>query len=92
MKFAFVVGFILFLLSTACTVPVAPAGDEGDPSMTESEVEQVIQTHEATLLAIDGVEGIGIQTGDDGNLVIMVYVRDEGVKEKVPSQLDGVCG
>ncbi|MFN8493780.1 MAG: hypothetical protein U0350_39625 [Caldilineaceae bacterium] len=59
--------------------------------MSDAEVERILQKHEVSLLAIDGVEGIGIQTDAMGNPVIMVYLRDTGVASRIPTQVDGVA-
>lgn len=53
-------------------------------------IDQVKEKHEATLLGIDGVEGVGI--GDDqGSPVIKVYVsRDpKFLKHVIPDQIEG---
>jgi hypothetical protein len=45
--------------------------------------------HEASLLAIDGVEGVGIGRDQLGNDAIVVYLRDETAKERLPKQAEG---
>ena len=48
------------------------------------------QKHEASLLAMDGVEGVGIGQDQIGNEAIVVYVRDQGVADRLPQNLDGM--
>jgi len=50
-----------------------------------SRAEAVLRRHEAELLSVDGVEGVGVR---DGHLVI--YLRDEAVRSQVPTEVDGV--
>lgn len=56
---------------------------------TESEIECVLRKHEDTLMAIEGVVGVGIQTSEVGDDVIVVYVSDETVAQRIPQTLDG---
>lgn len=46
--------------------------------------------HEATLMAIDGVEGVGQGQDSIGNEAIIVYVRDQGTAKLIPRELAGV--
>lgn len=41
------------------------------------------------LLSLDGVEGVGAGTDPSGQEAIMVYVRDDAVLDKLPSELEG---
>jgi hypothetical protein len=45
--------------------------------------------HEALLLAIDGVEGVGVGRDRLGNDAIVVYLRDETASQRLPKHLDG---
>jgi len=56
---------------------------------TENEIERVLRKHEDTLMAIMGVVGVGIQTSEAGDDVIVVYVSDETVAQRIPQTLDG---
>lgn len=58
-------------------------------SEASSAVEQVRQTHEHSLMAIEGVEGVGVGNDRIGNEAIIVYVRTEAAKSRVPSSIDG---
>jgi hypothetical protein len=58
-------------------------------SEASSAVEQVRQSHEQELMAIKGVEGVGIGNDSIGNDAIIVYVRTEDAKIRVPSSIDG---
>ena len=55
-----------------------------------SEAEKARRKHEDRLIEIDGVEGVSVETGDLGEDVVVVFVRDESVVERVPKTLDGV--
>ena len=46
--------------------------------------------YEDRLLAVDGVQGVGVTEGPRGREVILVYVRDEGVAKRLPAAFDGV--
>lgn len=58
-----------------------------EPSSTEDEARN---KRIATLMAIEGVEGVG--TGQDaiGNENIQVYVRDAEAEKRLPSVMDGL--
>jgi len=63
-----------------------PHPRENEPSFVFS----LKQKHEALLMSIDGVEGVGVGQDQIGNEAIVVYARDQGVADRVPGQLDGV--
>jgi len=67
--------------------------DAAMPYSPESEasslVEHVRQSHEQQLMAIEGVEGVGIGNDSTGNDAIIVYVRTKDAKTRVPSSVDG---
>ena len=48
------------------------------------------QKYEGRLMALNGVEGIGIGQDPIGNLAIVVFVRDQEVSGLIPKELDGV--
>ena len=58
--------------------------------LSESEALRIKTRHETELLAIPGVEGVGL--GEvDGESVIQVYVADDSpeVRGRLPEQVDG---
>ena len=59
------------------------------PSKVTSPAETAKQKREASLMAIEGVEGVG--TGQDaiGNEGIVVYVRDAETAKRIPRIVDG---
>jgi hypothetical protein len=63
----------------AAAVPYQPKRPE--PS---SEIEHAARRHENELLAVDGVEGIGV-AGDH----ISIYVRTNEVACRVPAEIEG---
>lgn len=69
---------------------VMPYNGEEEQAVTDSEVLRVKQAHEAQLMAIDGVVGVGIRENEIGEEVIWVYLRDASVRRQVPGELEGV--
>lgn len=53
-------------------------------------IARVKQDHEAELLAIEGVEGVGIGRNEIGDEVILVYVREADVANRIPSSVEGI--
>ena len=55
-----------------------------------SPADMLKQKQQASLMAIEGVEGVG--TGQDaiGNEAIVVYVRDQEAAKRVPQSVDGM--
>lgn len=49
----------------------------------------VKRRHEMELMEIEGVEGVGlgVRTGEE---VILAYVRDSGVADRLPREVEGV--
>jgi hypothetical protein len=56
---------------------------------TSSAVEQVKQSHERELMAIEGVEGVGIGRDSIGNDAIIVYLRVADARDRVPGSIGG---
>ncbi|MCZ6876044.1 MAG: hypothetical protein O7G88_21365 [bacterium] len=65
-----------------------PAEEEGE-YMPTSEIERAIHKHDQQLLSIDGVEGMGTGQDEIGDSVIVVYLSDETVRQRIPSALEG---
>ena len=61
-----------------------------ESSTTKGSIEQIKAKHEARLLSVEGVEGVGIGE-DNGKPVIKVYVtkKTKAVHENIPERLDG---
>ena len=55
-----------------------------------SPIVRIKQIHESSLMAIDGVEGVGIGKNQIGDDVIIVYLRGEEVKSRLPKNIDGI--
>ena len=55
----------------------------------QSQVESVRARNERTLMAIDGVVGVGIGRTPIGDDAIVLYLRDASVKQRVPTQVEG---
>ena len=64
--------------------------DPGDESAARSEAGRIKEKHEARLLAMDGVEGVGLGTDAVGEDVIVLYLRDGGFRAQVPTEIEGV--
>ena len=64
-----------------------PAGNaEVEPV---SPIQAALQRHEADLMSISGVVGVGIQRDAIGDEVIVIYASDASVKTRIPKVLDG---
>lgn len=61
-----------------------------DPDATHSFAFGVLQEHEQELMAIPGVEGVGIGQDAIGNEGLVIYVRDAGVAAQLPKSLKGL--
>ncbi|MDX6693535.1 MAG: hypothetical protein QOF02_1138 [Blastocatellia bacterium] len=61
-------------------------------SAKKRSIEKVKEEHELQLMAIEGVQGVGIGQRDDSDeLAIKVYVdnKTKALQEKLPKELDG---
>lgn len=67
-----------------------PDADDADQDQAPSAASQVKARHEDRLLGIDGVEGVGLGDGPDGDEAIVVYVRDTAVAERLPAAIEGI--
>lgn len=54
-----------------------------------TEAGRVKECHETELLAIDGVEGVGLGSRG-GREVILAYVRDAATRDRLPEEIEGV--
>ena len=63
--------------------------DESTAENTSSSVGQVKQKHEQELIAIDGVEGVGVGKNEIGDDAIIVYLREPGVVKRIPKNIEG---
>lgn len=70
--------------------PFVPAGAGRRNAVGKSQAEQVRRKHENELLAIDGVEGVSVESDGSELEYIMVFVRDTEVRRNVPTQIEGV--
>ncbi len=54
-------------------------------------IQEVKQSHEEELLAIEGVVSVGIGLGDEGDAAIIVGIAgtDTGVHAKIPQSIEG---
>jgi len=68
-------------------MPYNPAQAYGHT--VQSQVDIARHKHAQSLLAIDGVVGIGVGRTAIGNDAIVLYIRDASVKQRVPTQIDG---
>jgi hypothetical protein len=59
-------------------------------SQEASPASSIREEHRARLMAIDGVEGVGVGQNQIGDEAIVVYVRDQEVAKQVPRELDGI--
>jgi hypothetical protein len=68
-------------------MPYSP--EEDTTTDTSSPIEDLKESHERELMAIDGVEGVGIGRSRIGNDAIIVYLRDEGARNRIPRSISG---
>lgn len=61
--------------------------EEGGRS--KARVEAVRSRNESRLMAIEGVVGIGVGQTAAGDDAIVVYLRDESVRQRVPATIEG---
>jgi len=53
--------------------------------------EAVLRRHEARLMALPGVKGVGVGSGPAGEKCIEVYVASSSDAKRLPPELEGVC-
>ncbi len=70
-------------------MPYNPDEPAASVSASSSPIVQVKQNYEHKLMAIDGVEGVGIGRNQIGDDVILVYLRDEEVGDRIPFTIEG---
>ncbi|MGE3154072.1 MAG: hypothetical protein AB7G48_18680 [Nitrospiraceae bacterium] len=58
----------------------------GRPKAT---IEAVRARNEGSLMAIEGVVGIGIGRTASGDDAVVIYLRDESVRQRVPAAIEG---
>jgi hypothetical protein len=58
-------------------------------SAASSPIQHAKENHEQELMAIEGVEGVGIGSNSIGDDAIIVYLRSEDVKKRIPRSIDG---
>lgn len=63
--------------------------EEANAAGGASGLEHVRRNHEGELMAIEGVEGVGVGQNEIGDAAIIVYLRDEGVKRRIPRTIEG---
>ena len=66
-------------------MPYAPESS----TENSSAVEQMKHSYEQQLMAIEGVEGVGVGRNTLGNDAIIVYLRTEDAKKNVPHSIGG---
>lgn len=60
------------------------------PGKEPSQADTLKQKREKTLMAIEGVEGVGTSQDKIGNEGIVVYVRDAAAAKRIPRKMDGL--
>lgn len=66
--------------------PYQPASRSDAP---QHPIELARDRHEADLLAIDGVLGVGVGRTSIGDEAILLYLRDESARDRVPRTIAG---
>lgn len=70
-------------------MPYNPDDPMTNDSTSASTIASVKLSHEHELLAIDGVEGVGIGQNEIGDQVILVYLRDAAAENRIPQKVEG---
>ncbi len=76
-------------LSQIEATPTVTSGDDSGATLPQTEIQRALQKNEASLMAIEGVVGVGIQQDAIGDETIVVYLRDEAAKQRIPKAIDG---
>jgi hypothetical protein len=71
-------------------LPQEDAAIHYDPDHSVSNAMRIKESHEAQLLRIEGVTGVGVGKNGEGDDAIVVYLRDASSARHIPSQIDGV--
>jgi hypothetical protein len=71
-------------------LPKEDAAIHYDPGRLVSRAVQIKESHEARLLGIEGVTGVGLGRNESGNDAIIVYLRDASSAAHIPSQIEGL--
>lgn len=58
-------------------------------SMPDADIKNVKRRHEKELCAIEGVVGVGIESDEIGDDIIVVSVQEKEVIGRVPAELEG---
>ena len=61
-----------------------------DPNPLDSRAVQIKESHEALLMRIEGVTGVGLGRNKIGDDAIIVYLRDASFAAHIPSQIEGL--
>jgi hypothetical protein len=76
-------------LSAAREEAAMPYDPDAASSPGAPGVEQVRQRHERSLMATEGVTGVGIGRTPTGDDAILVYLRHAATRKALPSTLEG---
>lgn len=68
-------------------MPYSP--EERMSTNISSALEHAKQNYEQELMAIDGVEGVGVGRSQIGDDAIIIYLRDAEVKKRIPRSIAG---
>lgn len=79
-----------YLVTEDAAMPYLPDnGGMPEPSATHARLEAVKRRNERALMAIEGVEGVSLGHNMRGKEIIVLYVRDAAVRQRVPAQVEG---
>lgn len=71
-------------------MPYDGNSDQTEESGVAEHVDRVRRAHEARLLGVEGVVGVGLGQTSIGDDAIVVYLRDRHAARRLPSDIDGV--
>jgi hypothetical protein len=70
-------------------MPYNPSHTADTGGAPDSLIDAVRERHTPTLMAIDGVVGVAAGQDSIGNDAIVVYLRDESIRQRLPRQVEG---
>lgn len=82
---------VLTAVFSACLLVCCDSAERDGATVSKKDINAVLQTHTAELMAIPGVTGVAISELDDKTPCIWVLVREESeeLDRKIPDSLEG---
>lgn len=82
---------IYIIAISGCVVDETVQSPEGALVDISEVSEESLQNYERDLMAIDGVEGVGVgRCGDQDCLIVFIREDEPAIRDQIPSQIDGI--